>query len=96
MVNGDECDTYEWMNNNLWKVIILKSQNKLVFHSNFLKELIEATKQIFQINDTISKFSDFEPTTSSTQNLKLAYILKENLIKTHIVLEPSRSNKGNI
>ncbi|KZS10122.1 uncharacterized protein LOC116928430 isoform X3 [Daphnia magna] len=61
--------------------------------SNLWKELMEGTKELLQIYNMINKFSTFEPTTTSTPNLKLACILKENLIKTHIFLEPSRSNK---
>lgn len=96
MMNGNECYTYEWMDSNLWKVIIsaVKKVNILVFKSLFLKELMEGTKELLQIYNMINKFSTFEPTTTSTPNLKLACILKENLIKTHIFLEPSRSNKG--
>ncbi|XP_057372141.1 uncharacterized protein LOC130693043 [Daphnia carinata] len=61
--------------------------------TNLWKELMEGTKELLQIYNTVNKFSVFEPATTSTPNLKLAYILKDNLIKTHIFLEPSRSNK---
>ncbi|XP_046442901.1 uncharacterized protein LOC124193227 [Daphnia pulex] len=71
--------------------IIIKEKEYDTFEwmdSQLWKELIEATKTVFQTYGTFSKLSAFEPTSTSTPNLKLAFIVKDNDLKQPIFMEP--------
>lgn len=63
---------------------------KITLHI-FGQELLEATKTLVNIQ-TIQKFSAIEPTLTSTSNLKLAFIVKDNSFKRPIFMDPSNTS----
>nr|CAH0112904.1 unnamed protein product [Daphnia galeata] len=80
--NFKEYDTFEWMDSHLWK------------------ELIEATKTVLQTHGSsdsnINKLSSVKPTSATTTNLKLAFVVKDNALKKTIFMEPTSTKTGKI
>lgn len=93
--DGKEHSTCEWMNRDLWKVIELfcnmfLSVHLQIFHIYYFhlafKELIGATKKVITDCEAIKKLSSIQPTLSTTCNLKLAFIVKDNVFKRPIFM----------